>query len=49
MFASRPGNGGFAKAMRIIGEVLSILVGFHSEKEEDYTELYCSKQTEVFV
>jgi hypothetical protein len=35
MFASRPGNGGFAKAMRINGEVLSILVGFHSEEEEE--------------
>jgi hypothetical protein len=40
MFASRPGNGGFAKAMRINREVLSILVGFHSEEEVEYTEIY---------
>jgi hypothetical protein len=30
----------FAKAMRINGEVLIILVGFHREEEEEYTEIY---------
>jgi hypothetical protein len=42
MFESRPGNGGFAKAMRINGGVLSITT---LRKKKNILKYTCSKQT----